>query len=321
MLSLVIMYVLITLTLTVTAENPTTGQETVDAVRLQQLERHLLAPLESYISEIEDNLHILEELKHHKDRAIAQAKDDQDKYIGNPVNLILLIKRFTGSWTKLGDFTLTENPAPGKQPIFRQLFPCLAGKRAISSFMFAKYSQLKTSQKFVGKLRSTDTPRLALLAASLYGNLIYSNILSGSFRGPQRVLALEVLYMEDLYPLTWVKNSPSQLHAWWNPWQPSRIKAGCQVGTWHHLTLTISSVLAWNLWFPCQKGSKRRNRESPLLGCPNLPCTQKGGFPPPPHSFPVPPLFPPGWRTWAPGLFWARHHCCRFLGKVLSHLG
>lgn len=97
----------------ISAQDAMFKREGLDVINLHTLERKLLRPLETYISVMEDNLHILAELKRHTDLSTAQARESMAGYIGNPVNSVLLIKRFTGSWSKIGEFTETENPAPG----------------------------------------------------------------------------------------------------------------------------------------------------------------------------------------------------------------
>lgn len=82
---------------------------------LVEIERRLVKLARGYLNQERHKLEGLKQFAKQVDEAVKLSKDEPIKYLGNPVNSYLIIKRFTSGWADLSDrLTVDDKNAEGR---------------------------------------------------------------------------------------------------------------------------------------------------------------------------------------------------------------
>ena len=88
---------------------------------LVEIERRLVKLARDYLNQERHKLEGLKQFAKQVDEAVKLSKDEPIKYLGNPVNSYLIIKRFTSGWADLSDrLTVDDKNAEGRGIVFRK---------------------------------------------------------------------------------------------------------------------------------------------------------------------------------------------------------
>ena len=90
------------------------SEEKYNTTKLHFIEEDLLKELSSYINIMKENLVEYEDiLSQAKQAILRQVEYGENEYLGNPISVFGLVKRFSEGWGKLAKFIREDDPTTG----------------------------------------------------------------------------------------------------------------------------------------------------------------------------------------------------------------